>query len=89
MIKWNLDITNLYIHCNEVLSITNDFLYPSNSKIFEKEPPNNETSLQQTSFASPLTLSYIVVPLQSVVCSLSAAMNKAGAWQCWKISWDL
>ena len=23
------------------------------------------------------------------VCSLSAAMNKAGAWQCWKMSWDL
>ena len=30
---------------NEVLRITNDFLYPSNSKIREKEPRCNETSL--------------------------------------------
>ena len=30
---------------NEVLDITNDFLYPSNSKICEKEPQCNETSL--------------------------------------------
>ena len=43
--QWNLDITNLYIHCNEVLSITNDFLYPSNSEIFEKKPQYNETLL--------------------------------------------
>ena len=26
--------------CNEVLGITNDFLYPSNSKVYGKEPPN-------------------------------------------------
>ena len=41
---------------NEVLGITNDFLYPSNSKIYEKKKktPNNETSLQRTNFASPL-----------------------------------
>ena len=30
---------------NEVLRMTNDFLYPSNSKIDEKEPRHNETSL--------------------------------------------
>ena len=29
----------------EVLDITNDFLYPNNSKIYEKEPRYNETSL--------------------------------------------
>ena len=28
---------------NEVLDITNDFLFPSNNKIYEKEPQNNET----------------------------------------------
>ena len=49
--------------CNKVLSITNDFLYPSNSNIYEKEPRNNETSLQRTNFASPLALRYIEVPL--------------------------
>ena len=30
---------------NEVLGITGDFLYPSNSKMYEKEPRFNETSL--------------------------------------------
>ena len=31
---------------NEVLGITNDFLYPSNSKIYEKKPRyNRETSV--------------------------------------------
>ena len=31
---------------NEVLGIANDFLYPSHSKIYEKEPASiNETSL--------------------------------------------
>ena len=30
---------------NEVLNITNEFLYPDNSKIYEKEPRYNETSL--------------------------------------------
>ena len=29
---------------NEVLSIRNDFLYPSNCEIYEKEPQYNETS---------------------------------------------
>ena len=60
-IQWNLDLTNLYY--NEVLSITNDFLYPPNSKIYGKEPRCNETSLQRTHVASPLALRYIEVPL--------------------------
>ena len=38
---------------NEVLDVTNDFLYPSNSKINEKEPRHNETPLYQTDFDSP------------------------------------
>ena len=48
---------------NEVLRVTNDFLYPSNSKIDEKEPLYNETSLYRTTFASPLALRYVEVPL--------------------------
>ena len=34
---------------NEVLDITNNFLHPSNSKIYEKEPGYNETSLYRSS----------------------------------------
>ena len=37
LLQWNLDITNLDLY-NKVLSITNDFLYPSYSKTCEKEP---------------------------------------------------
>ena len=48
---------------NEVLRMTNDFLYPSNSKIDEKEPRYNETSLKRTNFASPLVLRHVEVPL--------------------------
>ena len=44
---------------DKVLGITNDFLYPRNSKIYGKEPRYNETSLQQTNFASPLALRLI------------------------------
>ena len=36
IIQWNLDITNLYTEYNEVLDITNDFLYPTDSKMYEK-----------------------------------------------------
>ena len=43
---------------NEVLGITNDFLYPSNSKIYGKELGYNETSVY-----NPLALHYIEVPL--------------------------
>ena len=59
-IQWNLDITNLY---NKVLGIANSLLNPNNSKIYEKEPRYNETSLQRTDFASPLALRYMEVPL--------------------------
>ena len=48
---------------NEVLGMTNDFLYPSNSEIYEKEPGHNKTSLWRTCFASQLALPYIEVPL--------------------------
>ena len=30
---------------NEVLGVTNDFLYPGNSKLYGKEPRYNETSV--------------------------------------------
>ena len=43
--------------------MTNDFLYPTDSEIDEKEPLHNETSLQRTAFASPLALRYVEVPL--------------------------
>ena len=46
---------------NEVLSY-NDFLYPSDSKIYGKEPRYNETLLQRTHVASLLALRYIEVP---------------------------
>jgi len=49
---------------NEVLGITNDFLYPSKySKIYEKEPRYKGTSLWRTDFASLLSLRYVAVPL--------------------------
>ena len=48
---------------NEVLGITNYFLYLSNSKIYEKQPRYNETLLWPTKYASHLTLRYIEVPL--------------------------
>ena len=40
----NLNITNLY-KVNEVLRYNNDFLYPSNNKIYGKNLDNNKTSL--------------------------------------------
>ena len=43
---------------NEVFRMTNDFFYPSNSKIDEKEPRYNE----QNNFASPLALRHVEVP---------------------------
>ena len=49
--------------CNEVLGITNDFLYPSNGEIYEKEPRYIETSLEGRHFASPLALRDVEVPL--------------------------
>ena len=47
---------------NEVYGITNDSLYSSNSKLYEKEPRYNETSLQLTNFVSPLAVPYREVP---------------------------
>ena len=54
-VQWNLDITNL--------RVTNDFLYPSKSKIDDKEPRYNKTSSWQKHFTSPLALRYVEVPL--------------------------
>ena len=47
---------------NEVHGITNDFLYSSNSKIYEKRPRYKETSSQRTNFVGPLAVRYIEVP---------------------------
>ena len=41
--------------------MTNDFLYPRNSKIDEKEPRYNETSFSPTNFVSALALRYVEV----------------------------
>ena len=41
IIQWNLDIINLYITI-EVLGITNDFRYPSSSKLYGKKPRYDE-----------------------------------------------
>ena len=54
-IQWNLNTTSLFV--TEVLCITTDFLYPSNSKIYKREPQYNETSVWRTHFASSLALS--------------------------------
>jgi len=48
-IQWSLELTGEPL-CNEVLDITNDLLYPNNSKIYEKEPRYNDK------FVSPLPL---------------------------------
>ena len=42
-IQWNLDITNLFVTTSSAWRPI--FLYPSNSKQYEKEPRYNETSL--------------------------------------------
>jgi len=52
-IKTNLHIT--------ILSITNDFLPHSTTKIYEKEPRYNETSLWRTNSASPLALQLYIL----------------------------
>ena len=44
----------------------NNFLYPSNSKTYEKELQYNKTLLEQTYFASPLALRYIEVLLFTI-----------------------
>ena len=58
--------TSLY---NGVLGhIRNDFLYPSNSKIYEKGHGYDETSLQRTNFTSSLALDYIEVLFHIFYC---------------------
>ena len=51
LIQWNLDLRKLY-NFNEVFGTTNDFLCTINSKIYEKEPRYNKTSLERTNFAT-------------------------------------
>ena len=58
---------------NKAFDITIDFSYPSNSKVYGKEPRYNETSLQRTHFASPLALCYIEVPLH---CKLTVLYGR-------------
>ncbi len=65
---WDLIYTTMEPRFNEPLyskdlDITNDILRPSNSKMYEKVPRYNETSLQRTNFVTPLALRYIDVPL--------------------------
>ena len=48
---------------NKVLVITNEFRYPINSKVYEKEPRYSETSLKRANFANPLARRCIEVPL--------------------------
>ena len=62
MLQWDLDILNEPLY-NEVLAIANNFLYPSNNKIYEKEPWYNKTSLKWTNFVGPSALHYIEVLL--------------------------
>ena len=47
----------LYNKILGITNITNDFLYPSNDKIYEKEPRYSETSWMRR--VSPLALRYI------------------------------
>ena len=64
---------------NQVLGITNDFPYPSNSKMYEKEPRyNHETSVERANFTSPLALRYIEVLLYVHVSNImhTSKLNK-------------
>ena len=51
---------------NEFLGPTNDILRPSNGKIYEKEPRDDETCTQRTHFVSTLALRYIDVHCTTV-----------------------
>ena len=62
VLQWDLDILNEPLY-NKVLAIANNFLYPSNNKIYEKEPWYKETSATWTNFVGPSTLCYIEVLL--------------------------
>ena len=65
---------------NDVLGITNNFLYPSNSKIYGKVPRYNETSLWRTKIASPLT--FVVSRCHCMhVCVLEVTNESARCWQ--------
>ena len=48
---------------NEVLGITNDFVYPSIVKYMKKNLNTTNSRYREQIFASPLALRYIEVPL--------------------------
>ena len=52
MVQWNLDIMNLDIK-DKVLFVMGNFLCPSYSKIYEKEPCYKKTLLSRTVSPSP------------------------------------
>ena len=43
--------------------MTNDFLYPTDSKIYRKEPSYTKAPYREHIFAIPLAIRYIEVPL--------------------------
>ena len=58
--------------------MTNDFLYSSNSKLYEKQPWYNETSLKRANVASPLAIphyGFLSVELGFRIPILSAITN--------------
>ena len=63
---------------NEVLRMTNDFVYPSDSKIDEKEPRYNESSLQRKHFASPLAFCHVEVPLYKLRTQFLSLLLETG-----------
>ena len=69
----------LYNKVLDITNITNDFLYHSNSKIYEKERRYNETSVQRTNFASPaFALRYIEILLYQPKRQDSPNMRRVG-----------
>ena len=59
-LQWNLDLTNLYL--------SKRFSLLQFSKIYGKEPRDNETLSVANRFASPLALCYILVFMVFLVC---------------------
>ena len=68
LIQWNLDLRKLY-NFKEVFGMTNDFLCPSNRKIYEKELRYNKTSLERTNFATGEVKVHVYVKRQTRICT--------------------
>ena len=75
IIQWNLDITDL--RYNEVLGITNDFVYPSSCKIYGKEPRCNENKYCQSLGTSLYRGSTVLTVLYSFGCTWQQMMHVA------------